>query len=108
MICKCYRCRFRRFSQISQNIFQGAGSIDSPFYYMMIVYKERIRLIKSFLEDAIFITQQCHFEVGGVTGSKCDDYIIFLLVLHSILIYFPKDILLTGLARGWLDIWHKY
>ncbi|MBN1388368.1 MAG: beta-lactamase family protein [Bacteroidales bacterium] len=58
----------------AQDIFQGAGFIKSSLHDMMIYLKAQMGLMDTSLEDAMLMTQQSHFEVGGVIYSDREGY----------------------------------
>jgi CubicO group peptidase (beta-lactamase class C family) len=51
----------------ANDIFQGAGFINSSLNDMLIFLKANMGLIENPLEDAIALTHQTHFNVGTVT-----------------------------------------
>jgi CubicO group peptidase (beta-lactamase class C family) len=56
------------------DIFQSAGFIKSTLHDMMIYMKANMGLMQTPLEDAIQLTQQTYFDVGGVTYDNLDGY----------------------------------
>jgi D-alanyl-D-alanine-carboxypeptidase/D-alanyl-D-alanine-endopeptidase len=58
----------------AKDIFQGAGFIKSSLGDMMIYLKAQMGLIETALEDAMKLTQQSHFDVGGVTYNDREGY----------------------------------
>jgi len=58
----------------AQDIFQGAGFIKSSLHDMLIWLRAQMGQGTTTLDDAIALTQQAHFEVGGVHYSDRDGY----------------------------------
>jgi D-alanyl-D-alanine-carboxypeptidase/D-alanyl-D-alanine-endopeptidase len=58
----------------AHDIFQGAGFIKSSLHDMMIYLKVQMGLTETPLEDAIDMTHQTHFDVGGVTYNDREGY----------------------------------
>lgn len=58
----------------AQDIFQGAGFIKSSLQDMLIWLKAQMGLIATPLDNAIALTQQAHFDVGGVHYSDREGY----------------------------------
>jgi CubicO group peptidase (beta-lactamase class C family) len=58
----------------ANDIFQGAGFIKSSLSDMLIYLKAQMGLIEISLDDAMKMTQQPHFDVGGVTYDDRDGY----------------------------------
>ena len=58
----------------AQDIFQGAGFIKSSLHDMMIYLKAQMGITDNPLADAIDMTHQSHFNVGGVTYSDREGY----------------------------------
>jgi len=58
----------------AQDIFQGAGFIKSSLHDMLIYLKAQMGLIATPLDNAIALTQQTHFEVGGVHYGDREGY----------------------------------
>jgi CubicO group peptidase (beta-lactamase class C family) len=58
----------------AQDIFQGAGFIKSSLHDMMIYLKAQMGLISTSFGHAIELTQQSHFDVGGVTYNDREGY----------------------------------
>jgi len=58
----------------ANDIFQGAGFIKSSLHDMMIYLKAQMGIIESSLADAIEMTQQSYFDVGGVTYDDREGY----------------------------------
>jgi D-alanyl-D-alanine-carboxypeptidase/D-alanyl-D-alanine-endopeptidase len=58
----------------ANDIFQGAGFIKSSLHDMMIYLKAQMGLMQTPLTDAIGLTQQSCFNVGGVTYNDRDGY----------------------------------
>jgi len=51
----------------AQDVFQGAGFLKSSLHDMLIYLKAQMGLMSTPLRDAMALTHQSHFEVGGVT-----------------------------------------
>jgi len=58
----------------ANDIFQGAGFIKSSLNDMLIYLKAQMGLIETSLADAIKMTQQPYFDVGGVTYNDREGY----------------------------------
>jgi D-alanyl-D-alanine-carboxypeptidase/D-alanyl-D-alanine-endopeptidase len=58
----------------ANDIFQGAGFIKSSLGDMMIYLKAQMGLTETALGDAMKLTQQSHFDVGGVTYNDREGY----------------------------------
>jgi len=58
----------------ANDIFQGAGFIKSSLHDMVIYIKTQMGLIQTPLADAIELTHQSFFDVGGVTYAGCEGY----------------------------------
>jgi len=75
----------------ANDIFQGAGFIKSSLHDMMIYLKAQMGMIQTPLADAIKLTQQSCFEVGGVTYNDRDGYFILSLGLGWHIHQIPKS-----------------
>lgn len=58
----------------AKDIFQGAGFIKSSLDDMLIYLKAQMGLIGTPLDDAMKLTQQPYFDVGGVTYNDREGY----------------------------------
>lgn len=58
----------------AQDIFQGAGFIKSSLHDMLIYLEAQMGLRTTSLDDAIALTHQTHFDVGGVTYGDREGY----------------------------------
>jgi CubicO group peptidase (beta-lactamase class C family) len=58
----------------AQDIFQGAGFLKSSLHDMLIYLDAQMGLKETPLDDAIALTQQPHFDVGGVHYDDREGY----------------------------------
>ena len=58
----------------AQDIFQGAGFLKSSLHDMLIYLRIQMGLTATPLDDAIALSHEPHFEVGGVHYSDRDGY----------------------------------
>ena len=58
----------------AQDIFQGAGFLKSSLHDMLIYLKAQMGLSATPLDDAISLSQQGHFDVGGVHYNDREGY----------------------------------
>ncbi len=58
----------------AQDIFQGAGFLKSSLHDMLIYLEAQMGLRATPLEDAIALSHQPHFDVGGVTYGDREGY----------------------------------
>jgi len=58
----------------ANEIFQGAGFLKSSLHDMLIYLQAQMGLLETPLDEAIELTHQPHFEVGGVTYNDRDGY----------------------------------
>jgi len=58
----------------ANDIFQGAGFLKSSLHDMLIYLKAQMGLTATSLEDAMELSHQSHFDVGGVTYNDREGY----------------------------------
>jgi len=80
----------------ANDIFQGAGFIKSSLNDMLIFLQAQMGLLETPLDEAIELTHQPHFEVGGVTYNDREGYYYL-----SIGLAWHSDLLPEGYTFYW-------
>jgi len=78
------------------DIFQGAGFLKSSLHDMMIYLQAQMGLLETPLDEAIELTHQPYFEVGGVTYGNREGYYNL-----SIALAWHIDVLPEGYTFYW-------